>query len=74
MSQRKTKGVRRPKCDVRSCCQIDSAFSMTPFSDEFVSGSVNSLHTDDERAVFVNYTILVSPSARRRRPLGADQS
>lgn len=47
---------------------IDSAFSMTPFSDEFVSGSVNSLHTDDERAVFVNYTILMQESPESVRP------
>ncbi|KOB75815.1 Uncharacterized protein OBRU01_06931, partial [Operophtera brumata] len=41
---------------------IDSAFSMTPFSDDFVSSSVNAVHEGDgnNRGVFVNYTILVS--------------
>ncbi|GBP40222.1 hypothetical protein EVAR_37623_1 [Eumeta japonica] len=34
---------------------------MTPFSDEFVSGSVNSVYSDGAggRGVFINYTVLV---------------
>ncbi|CAG9573809.1 unnamed protein product [Danaus chrysippus] len=41
---------------------IDSAFSMTPFSDDFVSGSVNSIVKGDAQhpGVYVNFTILLS--------------
>ncbi|XP_028160628.1 uncharacterized protein LOC114353022 [Ostrinia furnacalis] len=49
---------------------IDSAFSMTPFSDDFVSGSVNSIHKGDEnnQGVFVNYTILMQETPETLRP------
>ncbi|KAL4712238.1 hypothetical protein ACJJTC_011099 [Scirpophaga incertulas] len=49
---------------------IDSAFSMTPFSDDFVSGSVNSVHKGDEQnqGVFVNYTILIQETPETLRP------
>lgn len=48
---------------------IDSAFSMTPFSDEFVGGSVNSIHRGDinNQGVFVNYTILIQESPETLR-------
>ncbi|VVD01385.1 unnamed protein product [Leptidea sinapis] len=48
---------------------IDSAFSMTPFSDDFVLGSVNSVYKDDESsAVYVNCTVLRRQSVRRWPP------
>ncbi|XP_013175651.1 PREDICTED: uncharacterized protein C6orf132 homolog [Papilio xuthus] len=48
---------------------IDSAFSMTPFSDDFVSGSVNSIHQGDplNQGVFVNYTVLMQETAETLR-------
>ncbi|CAG4965757.1 unnamed protein product [Colias eurytheme] len=48
---------------------IDSAFSMTPFSDDFVSGSVNSIHHGDEnnKGVFVNYTVLMQETPETLR-------
>ncbi|CAG5005343.1 unnamed protein product [Parnassius apollo] len=48
---------------------IDSAFSMTPFSDDFVSGSVNSIHKGDQQhqGVFVNYTVLMQETAETLR-------
>ncbi|XP_026325398.1 uncharacterized protein LOC113234311 isoform X2 [Hyposmocoma kahamanoa] len=48
---------------------IDSAFSMTPFSDDFVSGTVNSVHRGDEhnQGVFVNYTILMQETPETLR-------
>ncbi|XP_038217611.1 uncharacterized protein LOC119836379 [Zerene cesonia] len=48
---------------------IDSAFSMTPFSDDFVSGSVNSIHHGDvnNRGVFVNYTVLMQETPETQR-------
>lgn len=52
---------------------IDSAFSMTPFSDEFVSGSINSVHRELGSGVYVNYTILMSESGEMLRPaVGAE--
>ncbi|XP_059058878.1 uncharacterized protein LOC131852243 [Achroia grisella] len=54
---------------------IDSAFSMTPFSDDFVSGSVNSVHRGDEdnQGVFVNYTILIQETPETQRsPIATD--
>ncbi|KOB64737.1 63 kDa sperm flagellar membrane protein, partial [Operophtera brumata] len=44
---------------LKTLTPIDSAFSMTPFSDDFVSSSVNAVHEGDgnNRGVFVNYTI-----------------
>ncbi|XP_041986048.1 uncharacterized protein LOC121738197 [Aricia agestis] len=48
---------------------IDSAFSMTPFSDDFVSGAVNSVYRDDQdNRVFVNYTVLMQETAETGRP------
>ncbi|XP_053621243.1 uncharacterized protein pwn [Plodia interpunctella] len=49
---------------------IDSAFSMTPFSDDFVSGSVNSIQRGDvnRQEVFVNYTILLQETPETQRP------
>ncbi|CAK1549056.1 unnamed protein product [Leptosia nina] len=48
---------------------IDSAFSMTPFSDDFVSGSVNSVYKGDEnnQGVFVNYTVLMQETPETLR-------
>ncbi|XP_060808691.1 uncharacterized protein LOC106138575 [Amyelois transitella] len=48
---------------------IDSAFSMTPFSDDFMSGSVNSIQRGDEnhQEVFVNYTILLQETPETQR-------
>ncbi|XP_022115395.2 uncharacterized protein LOC110993437 [Pieris rapae] len=46
---------------------IDSAFSMTPFSDDFVSGSVNAIHKGEENQVFVNYTILMQETGETLR-------
>ncbi|XP_050673556.1 uncharacterized protein LOC126971345 [Leptidea sinapis] len=47
---------------------IDSAFSMTPFSDDFVLGSVNSVYKDDESsAVYVNCTVLIQETAETVR-------
>ncbi|KAM3956220.1 LOW QUALITY PROTEIN: calcium-binding EGF-like domain-containing protein pawn, partial [Aphomia sociella] len=48
---------------------IDSAFSMTPFSDDFVSGAVNTVHRGDEhnQGVFVNYTILMQETPETQR-------
>ncbi|XP_072937735.1 uncharacterized protein pwn [Epargyreus clarus] len=48
---------------------IDSAFSMTPFSDDFVSGSVNSIHKGDQdnQGVFVNYTVLMQETPETQR-------
>ncbi|XP_039747921.1 uncharacterized protein LOC120625072 [Pararge aegeria] len=48
---------------------IDSAFSMTPFSDDFVSGSVNSIHKGDEdhKGVYVNYTVLMQETPETLR-------
>ncbi|XP_069363967.1 uncharacterized protein pwn isoform X1 [Maniola hyperantus] len=48
---------------------IDSAFSMTPFSDDFVSGTVNSIHKGDEdhRGVYVNYTVLMQETPETLR-------
>ncbi|XP_052757050.1 uncharacterized protein LOC113517977 [Galleria mellonella] len=54
---------------------IDSAFSMTPFSDDFVSGTVNSVHRGDEhnQGVFVNYTILIQETPESQRaPIATD--
>ncbi|XP_037295958.1 uncharacterized protein LOC115444518 isoform X2 [Manduca sexta] len=52
---------------------IDSAFSMTPFSDDFVQGAVNGLHRGDgqHEGVFVNYTILLQETAETLRPAAA---
>ncbi|XP_046974887.1 uncharacterized protein LOC124541103 isoform X1 [Vanessa cardui] len=49
---------------------IDSAFSMTPFSDDFVSGSVNNVFKGDEenRGIYVNYTVLMQETAETLRP------
>ncbi|CAH2229507.1 jg17623 [Pararge aegeria aegeria] len=49
--------------------KIDSAFSMTPFSDDFVSGSVNSIHKGDEdhKGVYVNYTVLMQETPETLR-------
>ncbi|CAH2084286.1 unnamed protein product [Euphydryas editha] len=49
---------------------IDSAFSMTPYTDDFISGSVNSIHKGDEEnhGIFVNYTILMQETAETARP------
>lgn len=42
---------------------VDSAFSMTPYSDEFVSGTVNTIYKGDPtksgQGVYVNVTVLV---------------
>ncbi|XP_073964700.1 calcium-binding EGF-like domain-containing protein pawn [Choristoneura fumiferana] len=48
---------------------IDSAFSMTPFSDDFVSGSVNSVHRElGNQGIYVNYTILMQETPETIRP------
>ncbi|KAI8441653.1 hypothetical protein MSG28_015207, partial [Choristoneura fumiferana] len=48
---------------------IDSAFSMTPFSDDFVSGSVNSVHRElGNQGIYVNYTILMQKPPEPTRP------
>ncbi|KAI5634684.1 calcium-binding EGF domain-containing protein [Phthorimaea operculella] len=48
---------------------IDSAFSMTPFSDDFVSGTVNAIHRGDQhnQGVFVNYTVLMQETPETLR-------
>ncbi|CAB3236336.1 unnamed protein product [Arctia plantaginis] len=48
---------------------VDSAFSMTPFSDDFVSGSVNSIYKGDEDnpGVYVNLTVLMQETPETSR-------
>ncbi|XP_055610047.1 uncharacterized protein LOC129756990 isoform X2 [Uranotaenia lowii] len=52
---------------------MDSAMSMTPFSDEFMDARVNSVYTTNPAAsgikgVFVNYTISLDENAETLRP------
>lgn len=58
---------------------MDSAFSMTPYSDEFVSGTVNTIYKGDPTktgmGVYVNVTILLEESGETLRSgAGADIS
>ncbi|XP_062553131.1 uncharacterized protein LOC134218226 isoform X3 [Armigeres subalbatus] len=52
---------------------MDSAMSMTPFSDEFMEARVNGIYTTNPastglRGVFVNYTISMDENAETLRP------
>lgn len=58
---------------INSRTQMDSAMSMTPFSDEFMEARVNGIYTTNPaatglRGVFVNYTISMDENAETLRP------
>ncbi|KAJ8887948.1 hypothetical protein PR048_007432 [Dryococelus australis] len=52
------------------CSGIDSAMSMTPFSDDFLGARVNGMYTSASRrgSVYVNVTLQLEESAETLRP------
>lgn len=52
--------------------QIDSAMSMTPFSDEFMDATVNNIYQGDPAkglaGVFVNLTLMIEENQETIRP------
>lgn len=55
-----------------SSFQLDSAMSMTPFSDEFLGAKVNNIYQGDrsqgQAGVFVNITLQLEENAETSRP------
>lgn len=66
--------INKFKSHIDSCIlvQVDSAMSMTPFSDEFMSAKVNSIYRGERSAgqagVFVNLTLQLEENADTSRP------
>lgn len=72
-SVRAVSHVAGDPCDpsqlTHSLLQLDSAMSMTPYSDEFMEAKVNNIYRGDPNlggsGVYVNMTLKVSDSAMR---------